>query len=107
MCLIFEGSSLAFVASYQSLLRVYWFLHKGVPYFGYPSEQLNNPTDINAYASRLTVAAPYVNNVEKKISVSVSPPNTAEQERESDRFTDTSGAHWEHLVHEHRKFRLR
>ena len=47
MCLIFEGSSLAFGASYQSFLRVYWFLPLGVTNFAYPSEKFNNPTDVS------------------------------------------------------------
>ena len=47
MCLIFDGSSLAFGASYQSFLRVYWFLPLGVTNFAYPSEKFNNPTDVN------------------------------------------------------------
>ena len=46
MCPIFDSSPPVFGARYQSFLRVGWFLHKGVPYFGYPSEQLNNPIDI-------------------------------------------------------------
>ena len=45
-CPIFDSSPPVFGARYQSVLRVCWFLHKGVPYFGCPSEQLNNPTDI-------------------------------------------------------------
>ena len=49
MCPIFDSSPLVFGARYQSFLRVCWFLHKEVPYFGCPSEQLNNPTDISVY----------------------------------------------------------
>ena len=49
MCLIFEGSSLAFGASYQSFLIVCWFLPLGVTNFAYPSEKFNNPTDVNSY----------------------------------------------------------
>ena len=47
MCPIFDSSPPVFGAKYQSFLRVCWFLHKGVPCFGYLSEQLNNPTDIS------------------------------------------------------------
>ena len=46
MCLIFDGSSLAFGASYQSFLRVYWFLPLGVTNFAYPSEKFNDPYPI-------------------------------------------------------------
>ena len=49
MCPIFDSSPPVFGARYQSFLRVCWFLHKGVPYFGYPSENLSNPTDIEVY----------------------------------------------------------
>ena len=50
MCPIFDSSPPVFGARYQSFLRVCWFLHKGVPYFGYPSENLSNPTDISIYS---------------------------------------------------------
>ena len=43
---IFDSSPPVFGTRYQSFLRVCWFLPKGVPYFGYPSENLTNPTDI-------------------------------------------------------------
>ena len=36
MCPIFDSSPPVFGARYQSFLRVCGFLHKGVPYFGYP-----------------------------------------------------------------------
>ena len=49
MCPIFDSSPPVFGARYQSFLRVCWFLHKGVPYFVYPSDNLNNPTDIIMY----------------------------------------------------------
>ena len=55
MCPIFDSSPPVFGARYQSFLRVCWFLHKGVPYFGYPSKNLSNPTDINLD----TFAGPY------------------------------------------------
>ena len=43
---IFDSSPPVFGARYQSFIRVCWFLHKEVLYFGCPSEHLNNPTDI-------------------------------------------------------------
>ena len=56
MCPIFDSSPPVFGARYQSFLRVCWFLHKGVPYFGYPSENLNNPTNINYFFYDLLIA---------------------------------------------------
>ena len=53
MCPIFDSSPPVFGARYQSFLRVCWFLHKGVPYFGYPSENLSNQTDVIAYGKNL------------------------------------------------------
>ena len=55
MCPIFVGSPLAFGARYQSLLRVYLFLHQGVTNFVYPSEKFNNPTDDTNYATAFSV----------------------------------------------------
>ena len=49
MCPIFDSLPPVFGARYQSFLKVCCILHKRVPYFGYPSEQLNNPTDISKY----------------------------------------------------------
>ena len=49
MCLIFDGSSLSFGASYQSFLRVCRFLPLGVTNFVYPSETFNNQTDVKKY----------------------------------------------------------
>ena len=49
ICLIFEGSSLAFGTSYQSFLRVCRFLPLGVTNFVYPSETFNNQTDVKKY----------------------------------------------------------
>ena len=53
MCPIFDSSPPVFGARYQSFLRVCWFLQKGVPYFGYPSKNLSNQTDVNAYGKNL------------------------------------------------------
>ena len=47
MCPIFDSSPPVFGAGYQSFLRVCRFLHIGISYFGYLSENLSNPTDIN------------------------------------------------------------
>ena len=48
MCPIFDSSPPIFGARYQSFLRVNMliFTQRRVPYFGYPSENLSNPTDI-------------------------------------------------------------
>ena len=54
MCPIFDSSPPVFGARYQSFLRVCWFLHKGVPYFGYLSEQLKSSIDISVYIYSLS-----------------------------------------------------
>ena len=51
MCPIFDRPPLAFGASYQSFLRVCWFLPLGVANFVYPIEKFNNPTDVNRHYS--------------------------------------------------------